>query len=100
MTAVKVEIAKHAMSRGADPAGLGRWNRIDIVNGSKNYDLYLHINVHDQKYHLVHYIFDDDDIFAININMCPHKLLIMNLEQFIKDSIELGLEVILTVDAN
>ena len=32
--------------------------------------------------------------------MCPHKLLNMCLVQFIKDSIESGLEVILTVNAN
>ena len=32
--------------------------------------------------------------------MCPHKLFIMHLVQFIVDTIELGLEVILSVHAN
>ena len=32
--------------------------------------------------------------------MCPRKLFIMNVEQFIADSIEPGVEVMLTVDVN
>ena len=37
---------------------------------------------------------------ARNISMCPRKLFIMHLAQFIVDSIESGLEVILTIDTN
>ena len=32
--------------------------------------------------------------------MCPHKLLIMHLKYFITDDVDLGREVILTVNAN
>ena len=35
-----------------------------------------------------------------SINTLPRKLLIMNLEQFVAESIGLGLEVILNVDTN
>ena len=35
MTIVKGDIAKYAISTGADPTGLNRWNYIDIVDGTK-----------------------------------------------------------------
>ena len=101
MTIIKGDISKNETSKVAKPTGLDRWNYIVIVNGTKQLII---ISAHQSirsKSSLDTLCSQKRRFFlARSIEICRCKLFIMNLTQLFASTIELGLEVILSVDAN
>ena len=101
METAKGEFPRHATSIGTDSTGLSRWNYVDVDNGRKKLRFISACQsvksssiigtVHSQlrRYFLVR-----------NINVFPRKFFISHLIEFISDTINTGMEIILTVDEN
>ena len=76
----KGEIARHATSIVADPAGLGRWNYIDIVNSKKRLRI-IFAHQCEQSKSSLGIVFSQrrTHFLARDINTCPRKLITMHL---------------------
>ena len=101
MLEVSGKVSKHATTTGADPAGLDRWNYADLVNKSNKVRLLSACQCVKSKSTLGTVCLQRRRHFlARKIDVYPRKLFILHLTQFASDSIFLGLDVILNVDAN
>ena len=101
MLAVRGEVSKHVTTTGSDPTGLGRWNYDDVVNNGNEVRFASLCQCVKSKSALGTVCLQyRRNFLARKIDACPRKLFILNLKQFASDSISLGLDVILTIDAN
>ena len=90
--AIRGQVSKHTTETGSDPTGLGRWNYIDLSNGDRRVRIisaYQSVKsvstlgtVHSQR--LLYFI-------VRGVNVCPRKLFITHLTQFISNSMAVGL---------
>ena len=101
MLDVRGEVSKHVNVTASDPTDLGRWHYFDLVNRDNEVRLISVGQYVKYKSTLGTVCLQRRRYFlARKIEECPWKLFILYLTQFIEESICLGLEVILTVDAN
>ena len=99
--AIRGQVSKCTTETVLDPTGLGKWNYIDLSNGDRRvriisaYQSVKSVSTLGtmQSQRLRYFI-------ARGINVCPRKIFITHLTQFISNSMAVGLEVILTIDSN
>ena len=88
MIAVKGEVSKYATATGADPTGLGRWNYVDLVNIENKVIFISAYQCVKSKTTLGTVCMQRTTYFrARNIGICPRKLFILHLTQFLAQSI-------------
>ena len=101
MLEVRGQVSKHETIAGPDPAGLGRWNYIGLINRGNKVRVTSSCQCVKSKLTLdTMHLQPRKFVLARGIDVCPRKLFILHLTQFASDSMSSRLEVILNVDAN
>lgn len=99
MLAIRGELVKYVHFPREDPAGLSRWNCVNISNGTHKCRLISSYQSIRLTTVLRTVCCQQRRYFrARNISTCPRKLRIQYLEQFIAMAINSGRKVILTID--
>ena len=101
MLVVRGEVSKQVTTTSGDTTGLGIWNLLDLVNrGNKVKFISAHQYVKSRSTLGTMCLQRRRCFLSRKIDVCPRKLFILHLTQFIAESISLRLEVILTLDEN